>query len=492
MAQLTLHPPASHAKTTNTYHLVIAALSSARYRAFFLIVICCTILLLVSLNNISGPTLATDFYDRNSQTPISDPSTHGYPPNRFGWKSKLPQSKAGGNSNLNDPSVQTNLDSLENDADMAGHSQSDPNSRFDKIAVVIKTGRDVALTRTPIQLLTFVEPIKNAIIIAEAGGVNVGRYDVVDVYTGLYKSLNESDPLEALLQAPKQATPAKNTKPTAQSDSVVPDQNSLGWKADAHKNLPGFRALYNKFPNAEWFVMLDDDTYMFFDNLLNMVSDLDPEKPYYIGARNMFIGCDGVKKWGDGPAFGHGGSGIVLSRAAIRTMVSNLDACIVRYKTCWAGDVRTALCLRDQNILLKDPKGFHISPPNDAFWFPKETCLRPITFHHLLVNQIQKLSDMERRVKQTGQPVRMSDVFQDWGSDIPETILDTDMAGDDFTNFDADSPSDCISRCKEISTCVAYTFASQKCWLKKGIPIRKPRAGFISGVISHNYQCRMQ
>jgi hypothetical protein len=55
----------------------------------------------------------------------------------------------------------------------------------------------------------------------------------------------------------------KDTVPiiTREEDKeVVPDENSLGWKADAHKNFPGFRELWTSFPNASWYVMVDDGT----------------------------------------------------------------------------------------------------------------------------------------------------------------------------------------------------------------------------------------
>jgi hypothetical protein len=136
---------------------------------------------------------------------------------------------------------------------------------------------------------------------------------------------------------------------------VIVDKKSLGWKSDAHKNLPGFKLLYDAHPNADWFIMLDDDTFMLFENLVDYLDENfpDPDAQIYLGNPNRFIGCDGVTKMGKGPGFAHGGSGIVLSRGAMRVLVANIDACISRYKTCWAGDVRTALCLRDNDIRLE-------------------------------------------------------------------------------------------------------------------------------------------
>jgi hypothetical protein len=87
--------------------------------------------------------------------------------------------------------------------------------KYDHIAIALKTGKDVALKRTPIQFLTFLSRVKNVIMIGEAPGVFVGDVPMIDVYTNLYKQKRSEEELK-------------------------PDENSLGWKSDAHKNIPVF------------------------------------------------------------------------------------------------------------------------------------------------------------------------------------------------------------------------------------------------------------
>ena len=79
---------------------------------------------------------------------------------------------------------------------------------------------------------------------------------------------------------------------------------------------------------------------------------MDSSLPYYFGSATVFVGCDGVTEFGSGPEFAHGGSGILLSKAAMRLMMRNIDTCIEKYKDCWAGDVRVALCLRYDLIFM--------------------------------------------------------------------------------------------------------------------------------------------
>jgi hypothetical protein len=152
----------------------------------------------------------------------------------------------------------------------------------------LKSGADVFVDRAPIQLLTFLKPIKQVLIIGESIK-RLGDFKMVDVYTSLYentqKRLNDADK-KVIRRHDKQA------------DRIEQNSNSIGWKSDAHKNLPGLQLLYNQYPDAEWYIMIDDDTYVFFDNLYETLSKHDFNVPFYLGSPNVFLGCDGVTKFG--------------------------------------------------------------------------------------------------------------------------------------------------------------------------------------------------
>ena len=60
------------------------------------------------------------------------------------------------------------------------------NSEWDHIAIALKTGSEVLLERTPVQLITFLATVRNKIIIGETPDQKVGRFEMIDVYSGLY------------------------------------------------------------------------------------------------------------------------------------------------------------------------------------------------------------------------------------------------------------------------------------------------------------------
>ncbi|KAJ3013944.1 hypothetical protein HKX48_005432 [Thoreauomyces humboldtii] len=356
--------------------------------------------------------------------------------------------------------------------------------RLDMFAVALKTGVDVVHQRAPIQLMSYLKPIRNLIVIGD-GEVQVGDKTMINVIGDRYGP-RDKDPL-------LEGGQPKANPDSPDAEAVTVDEDSLGWKADGHKNLPGFQALWERYPKADWFLMIDDDTYVFFDNLADRLSMYNPDGKHYFGSNTQFVGCDGVQVWGAGPGFAHGGSGIVISRGAMKEMVEGLegqDGCIEKYKTCWAGDVRTSLCLRDQGILLHSPDGFSSSPPNREYGFPHDPCERPLTFHHLLVKQTQDLYDVEKRVtERRGKgSVTFGDIFWDWHAET-ELIDDFDRKGGDYMAALVSNIEDCRSFCTSRKVCVAYSYDGSTCMLKDKIPGGKSIPGTSSGVLRERYTC---
>jgi hypothetical protein len=241
------------------------------------------------------------------------------------------------------------------------------------------------------------------------------------------------------------------------ADEIIPDQNSKGWKSDAKKNIPGYKVLYEKFPNADWYIMIDDDTYLFMDNLKEKLDQYNPLDPVYLGAPTNFIGCDGVKEWGKSIYFAHGGSGIVLSRGAVLKMLPLIENCITKYDNCWAGDIRLSLCLRDAGILVKNGGYFSPDAPNDRFnySFP---CATPRTFHHLLSHQIQTLYELDQVAQSKSEKVYLDDIFKTFLND--EVRIGYDRPGGYIKMVKKSTAEDCNAECQSNTKCVAYTYGS--------------------------------
>ena len=286
-------------------------------------------------------------------------------------------------------------------------------------------------------------------------------------------------------------------KRTQTNQSSQPDENSLGWIIDAHKNLPGLEQLYKRFPKAKWFMLIDDDTYVIKHNLKALLNRFDSRKLYYFGLATRFIGCGTITKWGDGPLFAHGGSGIVISRGAMIKLLPRLPGCIMKHRGCRFGDVKVALCLEEAGILLHFTGGFNKDPPNAQSSYMDGPCELPITFHHLLPHQIQELYQFEQGIiqswKKTTDPfVTMADVFRRFASfDQNRYEMNTDRKGKDIARVETRNAHSCKDECNRTQDCTSFVFADQSCWLKSGIPPSSNATGYVSGVIPEHYTCSL-
>jgi hypothetical protein len=375
------------------------------------------------------------------------------------------------------------------------HLSQDSNtaSRF---AFAIKSGADIARERVPVLLDTFLVGVENYIVIGEADLNITDDLHMIDVISNLYQGLKDEDGSELVFSNNRVAAHETANERLGIVQSI-PNENSPGWKSDAHKNIPAFRILFEKFPDTDWYMMIDDDSYVFMDNLLDFVADFNSSLPYYFGAANTFEHCDGVESWQYSTAFAHGGSGILISRAALLRLENLWDFCITRYHgltfsiynlDCWAGDVRMGLCLRNAGVLLTNSKAFHTTPPNDLAVF-SQPCSKPITFHHLLPSQIKKLNFLERNLKLTNSRVTMADLLRDWLNPSPK--INSNRVGDEYAIHSSEILDECKERCERDPSCLTYSFikASKTCSLKYKVNALQEEPGTISGIIPNNFLC---
>ncbi|KAL0344518.1 UNVERIFIED_CONTAM: hypothetical protein Sradi_4283100 [Sesamum radiatum] len=79
--------------------------------------------------------------------------------------------------------------------------------------------------------------------------------------------------------------------------------------------------------NVRWFVMGDDDTVFFTENLVNVLNKYDHNQMYYIGGNSESVEQDLVHSY----TMGYGGGGFAISYPLAAELVKILDGCIDRY-----------------------------------------------------------------------------------------------------------------------------------------------------------------
>lgn len=203
-----------------------------------------------------------------------------------------------------------------------------------------------------------------------------------------------------------------------------------GWRGDKDKNLPAMHALRTAFPNKKWYLLLDDDTYMFLENFARFIlqEGMD-DQPVYTGKVFYISRCGGFERDGSWKGnkteprglFAHGGSGIVMNGLAMDRMFPAVVQCMRDYTPCWAGDMQVGLCLRRTGVMVRknqvssyDRHFVPFSPSKaladrrySARWKSDD---EPVTFHKIDGNELKLVSEFERLTASKGDIVVYSEL----------------------------------------------------------------------------------
>jgi hypothetical protein len=269
------------------------------------------------------------------------------------------------------------------------------------VAVIIKTGHEVAEKRLKqlrtIGWMSLGRPVPNLLVVSDRSGTGVVGMKTYaqDVLAEHVARMNAS--------------------------ATVPDKwfSQNGWRGDKDKNLPAFHLAHKVYPDKKWYVLLDDDTYIFLDNFASFTGQhSSPEemaRPLYTGKVFYASHCGPYDKNGfhresrglPRLTFAHGGSGIVLNAATLNAMFPSIPECVTKYSSCWAGDIQVAFCLNDLGIRSKqynEGKGYekHFTPfapslslADQRYAVRWQTTQQPITFHQVPLHELSLLSQFD-------------------------------------------------------------------------------------------------
>eukprot|EP00178_Gracilaria_changii_P019219 TRINITY_DN55860_c0_g1_i1.p1 TRINITY_DN55860_c0_g1~~TRINITY_DN55860_c0_g1_i1.p1 ORF type:complete len:425 (-),score=55.64 TRINITY_DN55860_c0_g1_i1:1616-2890(-) len=200
-----------------------------------------------------------------------------------------------------------------------------------------------------------------------------------------------------------------------------------GWKGDKDKNLPAVHLMRSIYPGKKWYVLLDDDTYIFLENFAKYVSreDMNTGDPVYTGKVFFISHCAGFERDGSlstnhsAPkgVFAHGGSGIVMNGKAVEAMYEGIPKCICEFSSCWAGDMQISVCLRKHGVMMTKRKanrnrhGYYGASGYTRHFTPFSATKAlsdkryshlwkgydlPITFHKMGDREMEAISELER------------------------------------------------------------------------------------------------
>ncbi|KAK5045552.1 hypothetical protein LTR84_009170 [Exophiala bonariae] len=190
--------------------------------------------------------------------------------------------------------------------DIQSSSESDLCSNFplewlEKVQVVLKTGvgqRD----KNEAHLISVTSCIRNLIVFSDVSE-RIHNREFIDVLEGLSEPYLQHPDFGAYQ---KQRTAYDSGEPIRLSNG--------GWKLDRFKFLPMINKAYKMRPDASWYVFLEADVYMFWDNLFRFLDQFNGQDMHYFGSATT--GSHG--RW-----FAYGGAGMVLSQGLMKDLVGD-------------------------------------------------------------------------------------------------------------------------------------------------------------------------
>ena len=249
--------------------------------------------------------------------------------------------------------------------------------------------------------------------------------------------------------------------------------------------------LFKQKSDAKWYVILDDDTFVIKSSLLAVLSHLNPEQPHYIG-----------NAVGDYKArFAHGGSGVVLSGAAMRHLFDKPDIVAEAYlkslDVTW-GDKLVATTFQKLGIYLDEQLShyFNGDSPLVTHISADRFCSPILSFHGLRGSEEMRGVGIALRGRES--PVLWGQLWDLFGTSRLNKLADTPIAiGHDHVgrrdertkSWGGISSSEaCSSKCGEYANnwCLAWAFdiGTQEChaspWMIIGTSDNKKTS---SGVI---------
>lgn len=162
--------------------------------------------------------------------------------------------------------------------------------------------------------------------------------------------------------------------------TMDPENRLFSWGADdSYNGLPYKYTDFFRYANLtgyDWFVLMDDDTYVFCDRLEKAVA------PYY-ASLPLAMGCTlthvAHTQWG---AYFSGGAGTVLSRAAYTLLCQYVKSTtdIAELVPHWCADICIGFWIR-RHPQIQQVHNSHFHPENIAS--APQDLPQAITYHHL-------------------------------------------------------------------------------------------------------------
>ena len=257
-----------------------------------------------------------------------------------------------------------------------------------------------------------------------------------------------------------------------------------GWKLDRFKFLPMVEYAYANNPSAEWYVLVETDTYIFWDVLFRVLEKLDPSERHYLGTAVP----GAYDRW-----FGYGGAAIILSKGLLQDLPLAGDQRLsVKYERmaredCCGDAVLAYVFHAELGARLGNMYPTTSGEEPQWLWVSQDNWCTPLlSLHHLSAETLSSLWHWERcqLTAQLERPITFSTLLA-WG--LPPIGADGSLTRPLWDNgADAEQDEDsgahgsantCFQMCESDLHCMQASYVEGKCRFADRLRIGRPMEG---------------
>ncbi|KAF2264436.1 hypothetical protein CC78DRAFT_463759 [Lojkania enalia] len=334
---------------------------------------------------------------------------------------------------------------------------------MDDITIIMKLGAPEVASKLPAYLNALL-PCKPNLLLFSDRKDSVSGLEVVDALANLRPEY-------------KHQNPDFDIYDEIQRSNETPEKTLEGWRLDKYKYLPMMEFTANQRPDSNWFVFIELDTYVNWDNLYRFLSRFNPKQQHYFGSP---VWSKTKKK----TAYAHGGSGFVLSHGALRKLVArgrmfaenhispgtHLFGMNISKECC--GDEVVAKLLGDCGVKFRGywPM-FNGEKPSTLRFGHEQWCEAIVTLHHLQEDDFGAMRRWEASRHYPTRALTFKELFEHVEPLLADQVDDWSNMSDDviFNNGDtaAKSFDACFDACLRDSRCVQCEHFGDTCRLSR-------------------------
>ncbi|KAI9202303.1 uncharacterized protein BJ171DRAFT_182758 [Polychytrium aggregatum] len=395
-----------------------------------------------------------------------------------------------------------------------------------RVLMAIQTSQGHAVSRVPVQMVTFLKG-HSFVLLAREPGVSVSSHHALHISPQWIPETAPEIPEDGsgtpkqVLSDPALVAGSRDGLQSAQlrSPAVTSVHRSHSSPSPgawtALQRLLAIGVLYDSHPHSDWYLLADDESYVFVQSLASHLASLDASKEHYLGSIPMPQTQEAQSKPVSLLEAFSPVHPLAVSRQAAKRISTELEKCLRRHErdgdpASEASQPTDALrCLHSITIpsaselpgtlrfkaaasaLATDPSSAKppTFPPVSGPW-PADPCLAPTVLSGLAPQDIQWLHRFEGRIHNYGQllecitsgEISKSKAVQDYRSDIGVAR---------GAVVSAPSADSCRDACIQDDGCQTWAYQNANtCRLTAGIDQSVADLGTgLWGIIANRYQC---